>query len=417
MRLGGLVLAVVALVLATAIPASAEPAVGLVGNSVATFDTATPGQVSVKAISGFQSSSTEKVVGIDWRPRTGQVGIVTVPVGVAANALVRTYMLDPTTGAATFVGSIPNTVPGAADVPTGMDFKPTVDRIRMALSNDENYRINPNNGSLAGNDSNLSPAGNQIVAAAYDRNFDRTTANPPTTLYEISRSGNSLVTQGGIDGSAPSGDNGGIIAPVGPLGVTLLGTSDAGLDISPNTGTAFASLHPAGPLLPRLYTVNLTTGAATEVGAFPLDVTDLTILPTPPPAPPSGGGGGETTTVTNTVTNTVTTPPFHPDRPTGLIDLAKVPKLKAALKRLTFSFSCDEACTASGRLLAGRKLLAQGTAALATAGVGRITLTPTKDGKKTAKSRRKRLGTTLQMTFTDDVGASSTLARRITLKR
>jgi Domain of unknown function (DUF4394) len=414
MRLGGLVLVAATLALASATPASAEPAVGLVGSSIATFDTATPGQVSVKAISGLQAASTEKVLGIDWRPRTGQVGIVTVPVGVAANALVRTYMLDPSTGAATFVGSIPNTVPGAADVPTGMDFNPTVDRIRMAMSNDENYRINPNNGSLAGNDPNLNPAGNQIVAAAYDRNFDRMIATPPTTLYEISRAANSLMVQGGIDGAGPGGANGGTLTTIGPLGVTLLGTSDAGLDISPNTGTAFASLHPAGPSLPRLYTVNLTTGAATEVGAFPLDIADLTILPTPPPAPPSGG---ETTTVTNTVTNTVTTPPFRPDRPTGLIDLAKVPKLKSALKRLAFSFSCDEACTAVGRLLAGRKVLAEGTATLATAGVGRITLTPTKDGKKTAKSRRKRLATTLQLTFTDDVGASSTLTRRLTLKR
>src|SRR5919197_6223840 len=201
MRLGGIVLAEVVALVAAA-PAAAEPEVGLVDTSVVTFDTATPGDLAVRAITGLQSP-TERVIGIDWRPRTGQVALVTVPVGVAANALVRTYMLDPATGAATFVGSIPNTVAGAADVPSGVDVNPTVDRIRVVNVNDENFRINPNNGSNAGDDVNLNPAGSQVGAEAYDRNIDRLTADPPTTLYGISRATGGLVTQGGIDGAAP----------------------------------------------------------------------------------------------------------------------------------------------------------------------------------------------------------------------
>src|SRR5262245_2930013 len=207
MRSGGLALGTFAVVLVLAAPARAEPAVGLTStDALATFDTANPSELSVRPIGGLQSA-TEHVIGIDWRPRTNQVFITTVPVGIAANALVRTYSVDVDTGQATFVGSIPNTVPGAADVPSGYDFNPTVDRIRLVNVNDENFRINPNNGSLAANDPNLSPAGQQIVAEAYDRNFDRTTASPPTTLYGISLATNSLVTQGGIDGSAPGGAN------------------------------------------------------------------------------------------------------------------------------------------------------------------------------------------------------------------
>src|SRR5262249_10875770 len=157
----------------------------------------------------------------------GQLYLTTVPTGVAANALVRTYTVNPLTGAATFVGSIPNTVPGAADVPGGYDFNPTVDRIRVVNVNDENFRINPNNGSLAGDDPTLTPAGSQIVAKAYDRNFDRANATTiPTTLYGISLATSSLVTQGGINGAAAGGANGGLIAAVGALGVTL----DAGTD-------------------------------------------------------------------------------------------------------------------------------------------------------------------------------------------
>jgi len=190
MRLGGLVLAAVVLALASATPASAEPAVALMSDAtVATFDTSRPERPSsLQSISGLQSPASERPIAIDWRPRTGQVVLVTVAIGATIDALLRTYVLDPSTGAATFVGS--TTEQDAADVPTGMDVNPTVDRIRMAMSNDENFRINPNNGSLAGSDTDLTPAGNKIIAEAYDRNFDRENAlTVPTTLYAIGPSG------------------------------------------------------------------------------------------------------------------------------------------------------------------------------------------------------------------------------------
>jgi hypothetical protein len=278
-------------VLVLACPASAEPAVGLVGNTtLIKFDTATLGVLSGHQITGLQSA-TENVVGIDVRPATGELYALTVPIGVAANALVRTYKVDPDTGVSTFVGSIPNTVPGAADVVSGIDFNPTVDRIRVVNINDENFRANPNNGTLAGDDPSLNPAGSQIVDVAYDRNTPRTNAlTIPTTVYGISRATSSLVTQGGINGTAPGGPNGGLIATVGPLGVALDTGSDAGFDISANgvpetaSGTAFASLRSGG--ISRLYTIDLATGAATVVGALPADMRDIAILPTPPPAPP-----------------------------------------------------------------------------------------------------------------------------------
>ena len=54
-----------------------------------------------------------------------------MPTGSAANAPIRSYSVDPATATATFVGAIPGTVPGAADVPTGADFNPVVDRLRV----------------------------------------------------------------------------------------------------------------------------------------------------------------------------------------------------------------------------------------------------------------------------------------------
>src|SRR5262245_13670911 len=108
-------------------------------NSLLRFDSASPGTVEANvAIVGLQSA-TERVIGIDFRPRTGQLYATTVPIGVAANALLRTYRVDPRTGSATFVASIPNTVPGAGDVAASFDFNPTVDRIRVVNVNDANF--------------------------------------------------------------------------------------------------------------------------------------------------------------------------------------------------------------------------------------------------------------------------------------
>ena len=144
-------------VLAAAVPpaASAEPAAGITGIAdLALFDTANPAGLTSRPITGLQTG-IETVVGLDTRPATGQLFLITVPTGVLANALIRSYTLDPVTATATFVGSIPSTVPGAADSPTGADFNPVVDRLRVVNAGNENFRINPNNGSLSGDDANL----------------------------------------------------------------------------------------------------------------------------------------------------------------------------------------------------------------------------------------------------------------------
>ena len=51
----------------------------------------------------------------------------------------------------------------------GMDFNPTVDRVRVVNNNDTNLRINPFNGTVAGTDTPLNPAGGDVAAVAYDR--------------------------------------------------------------------------------------------------------------------------------------------------------------------------------------------------------------------------------------------------------
>jgi hypothetical protein len=231
-------------------------------NNLLRFDSATPGTIDATIpITGLGAG--EVVHGIDFRPATSELFAYTVPAGVAANALGKTYVVDPVTGAATFVGQVPNTLPGLADVAGGFDFNPTVDRMRVALVNDENGRINPNNGSLAGDDTNINPNTADIIGVAYDRNHAGAANSTDTTLYAIDRASNSLVTIGGIN-STPS-PNGGAVTSVGALGIALSPTRDGGFDIANRTGIAFAALSLTDNLA-RLYTIDLATGAATLVG-------------------------------------------------------------------------------------------------------------------------------------------------------
>ncbi|HEX6584122.1 MAG TPA: DUF4394 domain-containing protein [Thermoleophilaceae bacterium] len=272
--------------LAAAVPAaaSADPAAGITGSSdLALFDTANPAGLTSRPITGLQTTA-ETVVGLDFRPATGQLFLITVPTGVLANAIIRSYSLDPATATATFVGSIPiNTVPGAADVPTGADFNPVVDRLRVVNAGNENFRVNPNNAALAGDDVNLTytaPATEPVTAVAYDRNL---APGPPgtiapagtlTTLYGIDVGADRLVTIGGVGAEAPGGPNGGTVRAEGTLAVAVDDASDAGFDIAAN-GSAFASLMVGGQA--GLYRVNLAGGTATLIGALPAEVRALTV--------------------------------------------------------------------------------------------------------------------------------------------
>ena len=120
------------------------------------------------------------------------------------------------------------------------------------------------------------------MGAAYSNNVPGG-VNGQTTLYDIDSVVDRLFTQGGVNfppGTPPVSPNTGTLFDVGPLGVN---TSDlVGFDISGFSGTAFASL--TTPLGLGLYTINLTTGAATFVGAIDgstLQLRDIAIANVP----------------------------------------------------------------------------------------------------------------------------------------
>ena len=234
--------------------APGQPVLGLVQgtNALVRFTTATPATVGTPLpVTGLAAGDTLRA--IDYRPANG----VLYGLGVdASNAVVRTYTINPLTGAATVVGG-PVTSP-TPSVAWDINFNPTVDRIRVVSEQDENARLNPDTGALAGDDTNLSPAGATVGAVAYSNPFAGATT---TTLYAINQATSSLALIGGVNGT-PS-PNGGVVTDVGPLGVSITAGPTA-FDIATNN-TAFAVLRPSGGAS-TLYTISLATGAATPAG-------------------------------------------------------------------------------------------------------------------------------------------------------
>ena len=236
------------------------------GNNLISFNQFTPSALKSgpTAITGLQAS--EMVMGIDFRPRTGVL--------FAATNQGRIYTINTSTAAATVVGSAPFTVNGTS---FGIDFNPVPDLIRFVTDADQNLRISPNDGTVVttgGADGALAfatgdpnaAANPNVVASAYTNNFLGATT---TTLYGIDSNLDTLVTQGSVGGS-PTSPNTGQLFTVGSLtpagGASINTTADVGFDIVGPTGLALASLTPMGGTTSSLYTINLTTGAATLIG-------------------------------------------------------------------------------------------------------------------------------------------------------
>jgi len=247
-------------------------------NTLVRFTTATPGTLDPAVIvTGLIAGDTLRA--IDYRPLNGQLyGLATD----ASNAVVRLYTINATTGVATAVGSsVTLATPGTL---WDINFNPVVDRVRVVNDQDENARLVPDSGALAGDDTNLSPPTVSVDAVAYTNPVSGATT---TTLYALNQATNSLAIIGGLLGN-PS-PNTGVVTDLGPLGITFAGSPTA-LDIA-TTNEAFAVLRPVSGAT-SLYSISLTTGAATLVGAVgdgTLVVDDIAVVdPGLTLSPPTG---------------------------------------------------------------------------------------------------------------------------------
>lgn len=236
------------------LPAAAEPIYALQEGStqrLLRFDSATPGTLTLDvAITGLEAF--DSLGGIDFRPASGTL------YGYS-DGNQHLYTIDPATGAATRVATATEPLFGQ-----GVDFDPVADRLRTVHQIDQNGSIDPVTGAatfdagLAYAPGDVNEGRNPSVAGiAYGNNVAGAVAS---MLYGIDFDQDVLVR---ID--VPSA---GSLLTVGSLGLTLVGF--VGFDISGQTGIAYAALDPLTTAFSGsgLYTIDLTTGAATLVGAI-----------------------------------------------------------------------------------------------------------------------------------------------------
>ena len=220
-------------------------------NNLVRFNSVRPNtMLSNTPITGLQSG--ENIVGIDFRAATGQL--------FALGSTSRLYTINISTAAATQVGTAGAfTLSGTS---FGFDFNPVPDRIRVTSDADQNLRLNPNDGTLTATDGTLAFAAGDVnagqnptvVGSGYTNSFSGATT---TTLYDIDSNLDILATQ--------NPPNNGTLNTVGPLGVNV--TGEVGFDIAPSSNVALAAFQ-VGAGASTLYSVNLTTGSASPIGAL-----------------------------------------------------------------------------------------------------------------------------------------------------
>ncbi|MEA2175245.1 MAG: hypothetical protein QOD00_2837 [Blastocatellia bacterium] len=243
----------VLLVLSSAGAARAVPVVGVtISNKLVRFDTSAPGVItSVTNISGLQVG--EQIQAIDFRAATATL------YGVGSSN--RLYLIDPSTGIATPVGAFTPFLNGTF---FDADFNPVSDSLRVVSDARQNLLLNPDTAAAVAHPSLTYAAGDvnsalnpNIVGIAYTNNFG---GAKTSTLYGIDWQLDTLVIQ------ADATDDTGRLLTVASLGVDT--TAHVGFDIAPGGGIAYASLTLQGDTVSRLFTINLTTGAATQVGTI-----------------------------------------------------------------------------------------------------------------------------------------------------
>jgi len=219
-------------------------------NRLYTFSDAKPGDFKRVALKGL--SSGERIVGLDVRPANRQL--------VAITNQSRLYSVSRSKRTVTAIGAAAF-MPALSGSSFGLDFNPTVDRIRLVSSVGQNLRLNPDTGAVAMADkalvykagdagAGMPPA---VLGEAYTDNVRGATT---TTLYGVDTARDALVIQ------APPND--GVLSTVGALGVNLAGP--LGFDISARDGAAYVLARRSGAPRPRLFRVDLMSGKATQAG-------------------------------------------------------------------------------------------------------------------------------------------------------
>ena len=216
----------------------------------------------------------ETIVGLDVRPSTGELWVLTSGLLGAG----RLYTVNPTTAATTLRATLAadaadTTAPfgGLIGTQFAMDFNPTgAVALRIFGATGQNLRVTDPTTGATFTDTDVGTPAPDVAAAAYSNSFPAPAGVTLTTsLYVIDLATASLLAQ------APPND--GTLTPIGALSASLTFVGTGGLpgaaafDIAGgNNGIALAALRRHLGGVPesssRLYRINLATGVATEVG-------------------------------------------------------------------------------------------------------------------------------------------------------
>jgi uncharacterized protein DUF4394 len=313
----------------------------------------------------------ENIVGLDVRPLNGQL--------YALGKTSRLYVINPRTGAARQGGATPF-IPALAGASFGFDFNPTVDRIRVTSDAEQNLRLNPDNGTVAGVDTNLAYAAgdpgagtNPIVAGSgYTNSFAGATS---TTLYDIDNARHALVIQ--------NPPNDGTLTTVGALGTN---NNAVAFDIG-DGNVGYAVLNGEQDRQ-NLYRIDLSNGHATQATNFFIG-TDQPLV---------GLAAAGTVADDNTA----------PDESIALSSTQLRERLLAVGVRM--SVACNEACTATAAVtFAGGSSGLNGT--VVSGGPGRSTLTVALNQRTRDAIRRANVRLTVRITVIDGAGNRSRQTR------
>ena len=290
----------------------------------------------------------QQLVGMDFRPANNLLYALGYDDTLRAplpNAQL--YTLSPGTNSVSSVGVPVRLALGGPGERVAFDFNPVADLIRVEGTNDTNYRLDPNNGAIAGTDGMLAyvaatppnPTNPGVNTAAYTNSFAGATS---TTLYTIDYlntgifsiqnppNAGTLTPQATVMVTIPSGPSAGTygIGQPGDLNLDIYYNATTGQ----NEGfmTEVTSARSNGTRASNLYTFNLATGAARLLGntvpasnAFNFEVRDIAVSPAPaPPLVWNGSVSTDWATPANwtpaavpTAANDVTIPGGTPNQP------------------------------------------------------------------------------------------------------
>jgi hypothetical protein len=199
---------------------------------------------STRPLTGLPTGVTLR--GIDFRPATGEL------YGVGSDSVV--YRVSPVTGKVVAEG--PAFSPALNGRFFGVDFNPTVDRIRLTSDADQNLRLNPDTGAAVGVDANLNPNDPTVVGSAYTNSSFSSTAPTSTTLYALDALDDAIYVQ--------NPPNNGTLSMPQLLDINVRG--DSGFDIAGQNNVGYVATASDRRPGAELYRVNVQTGDSKRLG-------------------------------------------------------------------------------------------------------------------------------------------------------